>query len=273
MPDARAVIAAAKQPKPPLAKDARLALQAWTEEHARIRTTMAEAHKILQALPDNAWINAQKRNLEEQLPRDTENATIRHISGFLTHLQEHGVTAAYPHDQMRHLVRILRLDPDKLPAALTDWLTARLAGQSINETATALIRRKLQKAITTVTHYKHYVTLEKFVTVRQVMTQDGKMRNSLAYQPGRSDENLRLLARALTRFQTNETTTPDDLRSTLHAAMHYNDGPQKILEVPIQTGFPRSPQIIVGRTEEVRILFATPADARAFLTLYDLQPE
>lgn len=270
MPDARAVIAAAKQPKPPLAEDARLALQTWSEEYARIRTTMAEAHKILQALPDNAWVNAQKRTLEQQLARDTTQAKIHHISSFCTYLQENGVLRDDRNDLHRYLAH---LDPDQVPAALTDWLTARLAGKSINETATTLIRQELQHAVTTVKHYKRYVTLEKFVTVRQIKTEGGKIRDSLVHQPGRSDQNLRLLARALTRFQTNETTTPDDLRRTLHAAMHYNDGPQRILEVPIQTGFPRSPQIIVGRTEEVRILFATPADARAFLTLYDLKPE
>lgn len=270
MPDARAVIAAAKQPKPPLAQDATLALQTWTEEYARIRTTMAEAQEILHALPDNAWVNTQKRALEQQLPRDTERATIRHISRFCTYLQENGVLRDDRNDLHRYLAH---LDPDQVPAALSDWLTTRLAGKSINETATTLIKQELQHAATTVKHYTRYVTLEKFVTVRQVKTEDGTIRDSLVYQPGRSDENLQLLARALTRFQTNETTTPDDLRRPLHAAMHYNDGPQRILEVPIQTGFPRSPQIIVGRTEEVRILFATPADARAFLTLYNLQPE
>lgn len=267
MPDPRAIVAAANRPKPPLAKDARLALNAWEEHRTQVAAMHAGARAALDALPsDNPWLAKHKANLEQRLDYDERQAHYSSISSFLTFLVEKGVVATYPNHLHRHLAS---LTASQATTALVDWLTTQLAGRSIDQIATSQLKQQLQQAITGATLSRSRLTLTNFVTVHRVEGADG--RRGYDYLHDRSEWNLKLLACALNRLQTGQTDEPAELSRRLHAFLHYNGDDRRSLSLVMGTHLPKSPQIRINRNGTVEITFDTEASAHAFVTLYRLQ--
>lgn len=221
---------------------------------------LADARQAIHALDaNNAWLSKKRQALLEELTKDVRLARHGHVNAVLNHFNgRHG----------------LRLDPprgwqdqiDPLPSTditqhVIKWMQAELGSKDFLQLATEKLTSEFHKTIRRVKRSRRILTFERLVHVKDY----GGVKE-LHYT---ADDVLRVLARALGRFERDSTQAPANLARRIFDLTGSHD--RVPFGQPVLTLLERSTQLAIYQNGNVKVTFKTEADANAFTTFYDLK--
>lgn len=206
---------------------------------------------------NSAWLTKKNERLLKELAEEREQARNEHVGDVISYFNgRHDLGLQRPH-QWNDQIKELR--DDQLTTFVTDWVLEQLGGKSFLDIATEKLVEEFQRMSWNVKRSRRNVTLQGFVYVED----DFSGHKRLSYQYG---DKLKLLAKAIGRFERDNTDAPMGLLQNLQELMGYRK--DHLFGEAIETYFQKCQQVIVFKNGNVRLTFADDATAAAFTTFY-----
>lgn len=209
---------------------------------------------------DSAWLTKKNERLLKELAEDRDKARNEHIANIIGHFNSsHDLGLQRPHEWNDETKE---LRDDQLTTFVTDWVLEQLGGKSFLDIATEKLVDEFQRMTWNVKRSRRNVTLQGFVYVED----DFSGHKRLSYRYG---DKLKLLAKAIGRFERDNTDAPMGLLQSLQTLTAYDA--DDLFGQAIETYFQKCQQVTVFKNGNVRLTFADDATAAAFTTFYRLK--
>lgn len=208
----------------------------------------------------SAWLKEKSEDLLRTLITDREKVRQEHLQAVIEHFNNaHDLGLNTPYQWQNETTGI----PDnELIKFATNWVQDQLGGKNFLEIATEKLAAEFRQRSWNVKRSRRHVTLGSFVHLTDKY--GGGKRFDF-----RADDNLLLLAKALGRFERDNTSAPRILRDTIYEMCRGYDDPP--FGETISTGLTKCSEMVIYKNGNLRLTFAAETEASAFTTFYNLK--